>query len=216
MAICINMKSSNHTQSNFSIFLQYLFLYIMASFKNSFACLVLMALLGVARSDQISFGEKIDSSWYDAHATFYGDIKGGQTMSTCVCVCVYFFHIKYYLFILCGFLLVKTTDMYIDFLMCWLYIGSGSLWLWRSLQTRVWTSNSSLKHSTLQQWTNLWCLLWTQVCEWSTMVQKPCWHHQNHSNQFMPSQLRSFQCLVQPTTATFWSIDAHVSNDRRI
>jgi hypothetical protein len=60
----------------------------MASFKNSFACLVLMALLGVARSDQISFGEKIDSSWHDAHATFYGDIKGGQTMSTCVCVCV--------------------------------------------------------------------------------------------------------------------------------
>jgi len=63
----------------------------MASFKNSFACLVLMALMGVARSDQISFGEKIDSSWHDAHATFYGDIKGGQTMSTCVCmlcVCV--------------------------------------------------------------------------------------------------------------------------------
>ncbi|KAL9381024.1 hypothetical protein Peur_026681 [Populus x canadensis] len=52
----------------------------MASFKNSFACLVLMAFLGVARSDQISFGEKIDSSWHDAHATFYGDIKGGQTM----------------------------------------------------------------------------------------------------------------------------------------
>ncbi|KAJ6960146.1 expansin-A23-like [Populus alba x Populus x berolinensis] len=39
-----------------------------------------MALLGVARSGQISFGEKIDSSWHDAHATFYGDIKGGQTM----------------------------------------------------------------------------------------------------------------------------------------
>jgi len=94
----------------------------MASFKNSFACLVLMALLGVARSDQISFGEKIDSSWHDAHATFYGDIKGGQTMSTCVCVYIYiyiyFFHIKYYLFILCSFLLVKTTNMYIDFLMC--------------------------------------------------------------------------------------------------
>ncbi|KAJ6866954.1 expansin-A23-like [Populus alba x Populus x berolinensis] len=35
-----------------------------------------MALLGVARSGQISFGEKIDSSWHDAHATFYGDIKG--------------------------------------------------------------------------------------------------------------------------------------------
>ncbi|KAG6741807.1 hypothetical protein POTOM_055086 [Populus tomentosa] len=89
----------------------------MASFKNSFACLVLMALLGVARSGQISFGEKIDSSWHDAHATFYGDIKGGQTMSTfvCVCVCVYiyiyFFHIKFYLFILCSFLLVKTTDI---------------------------------------------------------------------------------------------------------
>ncbi|KAG6742961.1 hypothetical protein POTOM_053905 [Populus tomentosa] len=57
----------------------------MTSFKNSFACLVLMALLGVARSGQISFGEKIDSSWHDAHATFYGDIKGGQTMSTILC-----------------------------------------------------------------------------------------------------------------------------------
>ena len=63
----------------------------MASFKNSIACLVLMALLGGAMSDQISFGEKIDSSWHDAHATFYGDIKGGQTMSTCVCVCVYIY-----------------------------------------------------------------------------------------------------------------------------
>lgn len=61
----------------------------MASFMNSFACLVLMAFLGVARSDQISFGEKIDSSWHDAHATFYGDIKGGQTMSKCVYIYIF-------------------------------------------------------------------------------------------------------------------------------
>ncbi|KAJ6734814.1 EXPANSIN [Salix purpurea] len=52
----------------------------MASFKNFTACLGFMLLLGLARSDQISFGEKIDSSWHDAHATFYGDIHGGQTM----------------------------------------------------------------------------------------------------------------------------------------
>ncbi|KAL5739185.1 hypothetical protein ACOSP7_028107 [Xanthoceras sorbifolium] len=39
-----------------------------------------MALLVMAMSNVIHFGSKIDSNWYDAHATFYGDMKGGETM----------------------------------------------------------------------------------------------------------------------------------------
>ena len=31
-------------------------------------------------SNRIIIGEKIDNSWNDAHATFYGDMSGGETM----------------------------------------------------------------------------------------------------------------------------------------
>lgn len=31
-------------------------------------------------ANKISFGQEIGSNWYDAHATFYGDMGGGETM----------------------------------------------------------------------------------------------------------------------------------------
>lgn len=39
-----------------------------------------MALFAVAMSRRISLVDKIDDNWYDAHATFYGDMSGGETM----------------------------------------------------------------------------------------------------------------------------------------
>ena len=39
-----------------------------------------MALFVIAMSNRIIIGEKIDNSWNDAHATFYGDMSGGETM----------------------------------------------------------------------------------------------------------------------------------------
>ncbi|KAK2663292.1 hypothetical protein Ddye_001866 [Dipteronia dyeriana] len=52
----------------------------MVSSKNFFAVVLFMALLVMTMSTGIQIGSKIDGNWYDAHATFYGDMKGGETM----------------------------------------------------------------------------------------------------------------------------------------
>ncbi|KAK2647660.1 hypothetical protein Ddye_015149 [Dipteronia dyeriana] len=52
----------------------------MTNSKNFLAMVLFMALLNMTTSTGIQFGSKIDSNWYDAHATFYGDMSGGGTM----------------------------------------------------------------------------------------------------------------------------------------
>ncbi|TXG67212.1 hypothetical protein EZV62_008487 [Acer yangbiense] len=52
----------------------------MASSKNFFTMVLFMALLVMTTSTGNQFGSKIDSNWYDAHATFYGAMDGGGTM----------------------------------------------------------------------------------------------------------------------------------------
>lgn len=58
----------------------------MASSKNFFAMVLFMALLVMTTSTGIQFGSKIDSNWYDAHATFYGGMDGGGTMRKCIII----------------------------------------------------------------------------------------------------------------------------------
>ena len=45
-----------------------------------FTCIIFMTLFVIAMSRRISIGEKINSNWIDAHATFYGDMTGRETM----------------------------------------------------------------------------------------------------------------------------------------
>ncbi|KAK3199318.1 hypothetical protein Dsin_022733 [Dipteronia sinensis] len=52
----------------------------MASSKNFFAMVLFIALLVMTTSTGIQFGSKIDSNWYDATATCYGEMSGEGTM----------------------------------------------------------------------------------------------------------------------------------------
>uniref|UniRef100_A0A7N2QZJ5 Expansin n=1 Tax=Quercus lobata TaxID=97700 RepID=A0A7N2QZJ5_QUELO len=52
----------------------------MARSQNLFTCIIFMTLFVIAMSRRISIGEKINSNWIDAHATFYGDMTGRETM----------------------------------------------------------------------------------------------------------------------------------------
>ncbi|XP_022773751.1 expansin-A25-like [Durio zibethinus] len=54
----------------------------MASLKSFFSFLIFMVYLAAAMGKrQIHFGsQNIDANWYDAHATFYGDMGGKETM----------------------------------------------------------------------------------------------------------------------------------------
>ena len=53
----------------------------MAMSQNLFTCIIFMTLFMIAMSRRSSItGEKINSNWFDAHATFYGDMRGGATM----------------------------------------------------------------------------------------------------------------------------------------
>lgn len=56
----------------------------MASSNNFFSMAMFMALLGMVTSRGVHFGSKINGQWNDAHATFYGDMSGGETMRKCV------------------------------------------------------------------------------------------------------------------------------------
>ncbi|XP_022741856.1 expansin-A23-like [Durio zibethinus] len=48
----------------------------------SFPCMFMFYLVAAIGKGQIHDigGQKIDTTWFDAHATFYGDISGGETM----------------------------------------------------------------------------------------------------------------------------------------
>ncbi|KAE8021791.1 hypothetical protein FH972_007653 [Carpinus fangiana] len=49
--------------------------------QNLFKCLIFMALFVTTISSRpVTIGEEMDSIWYDAHATFYGDMSGRDTM----------------------------------------------------------------------------------------------------------------------------------------
>ena len=49
--------------------------------QNLFKCLIFMVLFVVAISSKpVTIGKKIANIWYDAHATFYGDMSGRDTM----------------------------------------------------------------------------------------------------------------------------------------
>ena len=39
-----------------------------------------MTLLAIAMSRRITIDGEIDNNWYDARATFYGDMTGSETM----------------------------------------------------------------------------------------------------------------------------------------
>lgn len=48
----------------------------MGGFKSFFIFMVLHLLMAMAMG--------IDTAWYDARATFYDDMKGGETMRKCI------------------------------------------------------------------------------------------------------------------------------------
>ncbi|XP_050256211.1 expansin-A23-like [Quercus robur] len=52
----------------------------MARSQNLFTCIIFMTPFVIAMSRRISIDEKINSNWIDAHATFYGDMTGRETM----------------------------------------------------------------------------------------------------------------------------------------
>nr|XP_023889911.1 expansin-A23-like [Quercus suber] len=53
----------------------------MARSQNLFTCIIFMILFMIAMARRSSIaGEKINSNWFDAHATSYGDMRGGATM----------------------------------------------------------------------------------------------------------------------------------------
>lgn len=65
---------------------------IMAGFKNFFTFMVLHLLMAMAMATAI------DSAWYDAHATFYGDLNGSETLRKSAYIFVpflYMIHIVY-------------------------------------------------------------------------------------------------------------------------
>lgn len=57
----------------------------MAANSIIYRCLITLAAIAIvveARSvEKIRFHEKVDETWFDAHATFYGDMGGAETMS---------------------------------------------------------------------------------------------------------------------------------------
>lgn len=49
--------------------------------KNFFAWFSSMAALAMAVASRLPYDEvKMNGAWEDAHATFYGDMSGGETM----------------------------------------------------------------------------------------------------------------------------------------
>ena len=92
-----------------------------------------------------------------------------------------------------------------------------SLWLWEPVQPRVWNEHSGIKHSPVQQWAELWCLLWNQVRKWSKMVSSKL--HCCHCHKLLPTK----QCtpqqrrrLVQSAPAPFRPLPARLPANRSI
>lgn len=53
------------------------------SFNNLLLCLGFVVIFGQAMATRfidLIDNQKIDTTWYDARATFYGDIRGDETM----------------------------------------------------------------------------------------------------------------------------------------
>lgn len=56
----------------------------MDSSKNFFAWFSFMAALAMSMASRLNYDEvKINGAWQDAHATFYGDMSGRETMRKC-------------------------------------------------------------------------------------------------------------------------------------
>ena len=53
----------------------------MARSQNLFSCIIFMTLFVITMSKRITIEGEIDNNWYDAHATFYGDMTGSETIS---------------------------------------------------------------------------------------------------------------------------------------
>jgi len=86
------------------------------------------------------------------------------------------------------------------------------LWVWEPLQPRLWNKHCCFKHCYVQQWSELWFMLWDKVCEWSQVV--PSWFHFGHCHQFLSSkQCLTQQCgrVVQPSPAPFWPLSTRFS-----
>ncbi|KAM4132215.1 hypothetical protein ACJW30_01G233100 [Castanea mollissima] len=52
----------------------------MARSQSLFSCIIFMTLFVITMSKRITIDGEIDNNWYDAHATFYGDMTGSETM----------------------------------------------------------------------------------------------------------------------------------------
>ena len=93
------------------------------------------------------------------------------------------------------------------------------LWIWQSVQPRLWSKHSSTEHSTFQQWLKLWCLFWNQVWPRSQMVQPRKSFNHGHCHQLLPSELGSSERqrrMVQSTSPTLRPRYACVPQDRPV
>lgn len=52
----------------------------MSKFQNLFRGAAVFIVIHLVQASSNPVGESPDHDWHDAHATFYGDMKGGETM----------------------------------------------------------------------------------------------------------------------------------------
>lgn len=175
----------------------------MATLKLFFSLLMVTVHLTssmAANRHMLMGNQMIDSNWYDAHATFYGDMSGGGTMRKYI-YCVLVIATFYALHCVCRDLNLETVFDYCR----------GSLRIWWSIQARVWTPDDSTKHSIVQQWSHLRGLFRDQVFQWPSMVLSESRLYHSDRNQLLSSQLlETGGELVQSTIKTLWSIKADV------